>query len=126
MKRNAVVFLPGLSKLFRPLVFKPLVYCLIVPAILNIGIYTPASADYALTEKELNARADQVNWLPGEQYNPYFGSMNHRTIDMSLPGNGKLPMKILRTYSQSIRGRIIDKVWEETVFLGTWILQYPV
>lgn len=39
-------------------------------------------------------------WLPEERYNTFNGALNYSRTDLSIPGNGKLPIEIIRTFSQ--------------------------
>lgn len=41
-----------------------------------------------------------ISWLPGEQYDTFTGNLNYSVTDLSLPGNGKLPIEIKRTFRQ--------------------------
>jgi len=42
----------------------------------------------------------EVEWAPGERYNPKTGVMDYSHTDLYLPGNGKLPIEIKRVFSQ--------------------------
>ena len=49
---------------------------------------------------DLGVEQRSVAWLPGEQYDILSGKLNHRVVDMEVPGNGSLPIVVARTFLQ--------------------------
>ena len=67
----------------------------LVPAFSQAQELTPTEGDLDFAVEKL-----EMQWSPGERYNGLNGTLNYAQTDLYLPGNGKLPIEIIRLFSQ--------------------------
>lgn len=52
----------------------------------------------------------EMQWSPGERYNGLNGTLNYAQTDLYLPGNGKLPIEIMRQFGQRRAGGAFNPI----------------
>lgn len=99
---------------------------LLVAACLIVGFQNATAqevAPKAYSEPGINPNKDYINQHPTEYIEPFNGALQQHFVDLFLPGNGGLDLKVIRSYNSSAVDQSAPAMYKSLAGLG-WTVHF--
>lgn len=99
---------------------------LLVAACLSVGFQHAMAqevAPKAYSEPGINPNKDYINQHPTEYIEPFNGALQQHFVDLFLPGNGGLDLKVIRSYNSSAVDQSAPAMYKSLAGLG-WTVHF--